>query len=72
MMLPMQADGKRAAERLEEIGRETVVDDLKRLADYDHGWQNSKVDRKFWPTACWPPLWPDEPTFHRRRAIQTS
>ncbi len=35
VMLPTQADGKRAAERLEEIGRETVVDDLKRLADYE-------------------------------------
>ena len=35
VMLPTQADGKRAAERLEEIGRETVVGDLKRLADYE-------------------------------------
>ena len=35
VMLPTQADGKRAAERLEEIGRETVVGHLKRLADYE-------------------------------------
>ena len=34
-MLPTQADGKRAAERIEEVGRETIVDDLKRLSDYE-------------------------------------
>lgn len=35
VMLPTVADGNRAAKQIDEVGREVIVEDLKRLADHN-------------------------------------